>query len=298
MAELLSIPHTLLDLRSQFVEAVVRPFAQGYLRGRTPNPCVACNRDFKLGVLLRWARWRGADYVATGHHARIVRNPGSGRLSLSRGADRAKDQSYFLFALSQEQLAHTLFPLGHMTKDEVRLRASLLGLPVADRPESQDICFGDYRALVESFAESADLSGGEIIDRSGKVLGHHRGIHHLTIGQRRGLGLSAADPLYVLEIDPSQKRVVVGKREELGCEGLVVRSVNWIEPLENEEISAEVQVRYRSPSVPCRIRADREGNFEVRFQEIFPAATPGQAAVFYRGEQVLGGGWIERGINS
>jgi len=185
-----------------------------------------------------------------------------------------------------------------MTKDEVRLRASLLGLPVADRPESQDICFGDYRALVESFAESADLSGGEIIDRSGKVLGHHRGIHHLTIGQRRGLGLSAADPLYVLEIDPSQKRVVVGKREELGCEGLVVRSVNWIEPLENEEISAEVQVRYRSPSVPCRIRADREGNFEVRFQEIFPAATPGQAAVFYRGEQVLGGGWIERGINS
>jgi len=185
-----------------------------------------------------------------------------------------------------------------MTKDEVRLRASLLGLPVADRPESQDICFGDYRALVESFAESDDLGGGEIVDRLGKVLGHHRGIHHLTIGQRRGLGLSATDPLYVLEIDPSQKRVVVGKREELGCEGLVVRSVNWIEPLENEEISAEVQVRYRSPSVPCQVRSSGEGSFQVRFQEAFPSVTPGQAAVFYRGERVLGGGWIERAVRA
>ncbi|MFQ5904062.1 MAG: MnmA/TRMU family protein, partial [Candidatus Binatia bacterium] len=160
VADLLGMSHTLLDLRSQFVQAVVRPFARSYLRGRTPNPCVACNRDFKLGVLLQWAKGQGADYVATGHYARLVHNPLAGHASLLRGTDRGKDQSYFLFALSQDQLAHTLFPLGHMNKGEVRQRASCLGLPVADRPESQDICFGDYKALVESLAEEDDLCHG------------------------------------------------------------------------------------------------------------------------------------------
>ncbi len=297
VADILGIPHTLLDMRSEFHETVVKPFAQSYLQGRTPNPCVACNRDFKLGSLLKWAKKQGADYVATGHYARIVHEPFTGRSSLLRGTDRGKDQSYFLFSLSQEQLAHTLFPVGHLAKDEVRLRANRLGLSVADRPESQDICFGDYKALVESFAEGDDLCGGEIVDRSGKVLGYHEGIHRLTIGQRKGLGLFAAHPLYVLEIDEDQRRVVVGKREELGCKGLAVHSVNWIEPPEKEEISAEVQLRYRSPSVPCLVHPNGKGRCEILFQEVSPSVTPGQAAVLYRGDQVLGGGWIQRAIH-
>lgn len=298
VAGLLGIPHTLLDLRSQFVKAVVRPFARSYLEGRTPNPCVACNRDFKLGILMEWAKAEGAEYVATGHYARLIRDSSTGKTSLLRGADRGKDQSYFLFALSREQLAHTLFPLGDLVKEEVRQEARRFGLPVADRPESQDICFGDYRALVESLAEEDDLRGGEIVDRSGTVLGRHQGIHRLTVGQRKGLGLSSSHPLYVLEIDEVRNQVVVGKREELSCEGLVTDSVNWIEPPEEEEISAQVQLRYRSPSVPCLVRTNAGGKYEVRFQSVFPPVTPGQAAVFYRGEQLLGGGWIERAIRA
>jgi tRNA-specific 2-thiouridylase len=301
VADVLGIPHTLLDLRLEFLEAVAKPFAQSYLQGRTPNPCVACNRNFKLGTLVKWAKEQGADYVATGHYARIDVSPLTGRASLSRGVHREKDQSYFLFALSQEQLAHTLFPVGPLHKDEVRHRASRFGLPVADRPESQDVCFGNYQALVESFADDGDLSHGEIVDQSGKVLGHHRGIHRLTVGQRKGLGLSAPHPLYVLKIDGGQKRVVVGKKEELGSEGFVAHSVNWIEPPEEDEILAHVQLRYRSPSVPCLLRANREGGGDrvlVQFSGSPCAITPGQAAVFYEGERVLGGGWILEGISS
>lgn len=297
VAHILGISHTLLDLRSEFVAAVVRPFAQSYLRGRTPNPCVACNRDFKLGTLLQWAKGQGAEYVATGHYARLITNPMTGQSSLWRGSDRNKDQSYFLFSLSQEQLAHTLFPLGNLDKGEVRSQARRLGLPVADRHESQDICFGDYTALVENLAGAADLQAGEIVDRSGKVLGYHRGIHRLTVGQRKGLGLSSPQPLYVLEIDEVKRRVVVGKQEELCCKGLVVNSVNWIEPPEKEELPVEVQVRYRSPSVSCSARANGDESWEIHFAERFPSVTPGQAAVFYRGEQLLGGGWIERAIH-
>ena len=293
VAEFLGIPHTLLDARRQFAEAVVRPFAESYLRGRTPNPCVACNRDFKLGLLSDWAREQGADYVATGHYARSVRDPSAGTVSLLRGADRQKDQSYFLFALSQGQLSRTLFPLGELKKHEVRSHARRLGLPVADRPESQDICFGDYPALVESFAPGSDFRG-EIVDRCGKVLGRHGGIHRLTVGQRKGLGLSAPHPLYVLEIDETSKRVVVGSKGELCAAGFVTAGVSWIDPPKEEEVFAEVQVRYRSPSVPSRLRSQGGGKWEVRFRESFPAATPGQAAVFYQGDQVLGGGWIEK----
>jgi tRNA-specific 2-thiouridylase len=297
-AALLGIPHTLLDLRSQFVETVVRPFAQDYLHGRTPNPCVACNRDFKLGTLLRWAKEHGADFIATGHYARVVRDDSAFHASLFRGADRGKDQSYFLFSLSQDQLAHALFPLGEMHKTEVRERARQLGLPVAERPESQDICFGDYKTLVESYADESELSGGDVVNRTGKVLGQHGGIHGVTIGQRRGLGISAAEPLYVVEIDDETKRVVVGKKNELSCAGMTLQSVRWIEFPGEAEIEAEVQVRYRSPAVACVIRANSNGTCEVRFKESFPAAAPGQAAVFYRGEQVLGGGWIERALRA
>lgn len=297
VANLLRIPHTLLDLRSEFLKEVAEPFAQSYLEGRTPNPCIACNRDFKLGVLLNWAREHEADYVATGHYARVERDPLTGHSALCRGADRRKDQSYFLFALSQDQLRHTLFPLGNLNKEEVRRKACHFGLPVADRLESQDICFGDYKALVESFAAPSDLCSGEIVDRAGKLLGHHQGIHGVTVGQRKGLGLSSGRRLYVLEIDREKKRVTVGAKEELGRRGLVARSVNWIEPPEKEEILAEVQIRYRAPSVPCVVRINGDENCEVHFHEPFPSVTPGQAAVFYREDRVLGGGWIERAIN-
>ena len=292
----LGIPHTLLDLRSQFLKTVVKPFAQDYLRGRTPNPCVSCNRDFKLGTLLEWAKGQGADYVATGHYARIARSQSVEQVSLFRGADPGKDQSYFLFALSQDQLARTLFPLGEMHKNEVRERARRLGLPVADRPESQDICFGDYKALVESFAGEHDLLGGDVVDRSGKVLGRHGGIHNFTVGQRKGLGISAPEPLYVIEIEEKSKRVIVGTKEELRCEGLLVRSLNWLEPPGDSEIEAEVQIRYRAPAIPCVARLTDERGCEVRFSHSCPAVTPGQAAVFYRGAQVLGGGWITQAI--
>jgi len=292
----LGIPHALLDLRAQFAETVVKPFAQDYLQGRTPNPCVACNRDFKLGTLLRWAKEQGADYIATGHYARVVRDDLAQHTSLRRGADGAKDQSYFLFALSQEQLAHTIFPLGDMQKSAVRAKARALSLPAAERPESQDICFGDYKALVATYADESEPDGGEVVDRSGKILGKHDGIHGVTIGQRRGLGISAREPLYVVEIDKEANRVVVGNKNELSSAGLVARAVNWIEPLGATSIDAEVQIRYRAPSIPCTIRTTSPGACEIRFNEAFPAVTPGQAAVFYRGQRVLGGGWIERAI--
>jgi tRNA-specific 2-thiouridylase len=296
IAARLGVPHRLIDLRRQFVDTVVKPFAADYLHGRTPNPCVACNRDFKFGTLLKWAEEERAEYLATGHYARVGRHGDSGRSLLLRGADRGKDQSYFLFALTQQQLAHTLFPLGAMQKSEVRGLARRLELPAAERPESQDICFGDYRALVATYAADDDLSGGDIVDGSGKVLGRHGGIHGVTIGQRRGLGISAAEPLYVIDIEDASRRVVVGKRQELSCAGLTARSVNWLDHPGAAEVEAEVQIRYRAPAIPCVIRRAPKESFEVRFKAAFPAVTPGQAAVFYRGEEVLGGGWIQSAI--
>ena len=292
----LDIPHTLIDLRSQFAHTVVRPFAADYLRGRTPNPCVACNRDFKFGTILKWAKERRIDYVATGHYARIVRHVDSEHNSLWRGADLGKDQSYFLFALSRKQLAHTLFPLGEMEKTEVRALARRLKLPVAERPESQDICFGDYKALVESYASPGAVAEGDVVDRSGKVLGRHRGIHGVTIGQRKGLGVSADRPLYVVDIQEESKRVVLGTKEELRCEGFRAGNINWIEPPAGEFTTASVQIRYRSAAVSCVVQTTAAGTAEVRFTVACPAVTPGQAAVFYRGDQLLGGGWIEQAI--
>ena len=297
VARLLGISHTLLDLRAQFVATVVKPFASDYLHGRTPNPCVACNRDFKLGTLLTWAREQGADCVATGHYARLVRDDAASHVALFRGADRGKDQSYFLFALSHEQLARTHFPLGQMHKTEVREHARRMDLTVAERQESQDICFGDYRALVASYAGESGTTGGDVVDRTGKILGRHGGIHGVTVGQRRGLGISAAEPLYVVEIEDDSKRVVVGKKNELASSGLIARSLNWLEPPSGEELEAEVQIRYRAPAIACVIRP-HDQRCEVIFKAPIAAVTPGQAAVFYRGEQLLGGGWIERGIKN
>ena len=296
VAKHLGIPHTLLDLRAQFAKTVVKPFARDYLHGRTPNPCVACNRDFKLGTLLQWAREQGVHAVATGHYARVARQNAGSSVKLLRGADRGKDQSYFLFALSHDQLAHTYFPLGEMQKTDVRDQARRLGLPAAEREESQDICFGDYKALVASYAGESEIAGGEIVDRAGKVMGRHAGIHGVTVGQRRGLGISGTEPLYVVEIDNQTKRVVVGRKSELSSTGLIARSMNWLGALESGEIEAQVQIRYRAPAVNCVVRRRDDESCEVGFQEPIMAVTPGQAAVFYRGEQVIGGGWIESAL--
>ena len=295
VADVLGIPHTLLDLRAPFAASVVKPFADDYLHGRTPNPCVACNRDFKLGILLNWARTQGAECIATGHYARIAHQD-DGHAALFRGADGAKDQSYFLFALSQEQLARALFPLGEMQKTEVRERARRLELPAAESPESQDICFGDYKELVASYAKNDELCGGDVINRSGKILGRHRCIHSVTVGQRRGLGIAAREPLYVIDIDEKTKQVVVGRKEELRCTGLIASAVNWIDLPDQIEFAAEVQIRYRAPAVPCWVRPSRNATCEVVFDETVQGVTPGQAAVFYRNDQVLGGGWIERAL--
>ena len=296
VAKHLGISHQLIDLREQFVNMVVKPFAQDYLHGRTPNPCVACNRDFKLGTLLRWTEEQGAEYVATGHYARVSRDPASGHAMLQRGVDTGKDQSYFLFALSQAQMSRTMFPLGEMYKSAVREKARRLRLPAAERPESQDICFGDYKALVASYATPGELAGGDVVDRSGKVLGHHGGVHTVTIGQRHGLGISGAEPLYVVDIDEASKRVTVGGKCDLNSHGLMAHSVNWIEAPGDAEIAAQVQIRYRAQAVACAIRPLADDRCEVRFDHPLPAVTPGQAAVFYSGDQVLGGGWIERAI--
>jgi tRNA-specific 2-thiouridylase len=294
VAARLKIPHALIDLREHFADTVVKPFAADYLRGRTPNPCVACNRDFKLGSLLKWAKNQGADYVATGHYARIARE--GSVFSLLRGADRSKDQSYFLFTLSQEQLASTLFPLGAMQKTEVRELARQIELPAAERAESQDICFGDYKKLVASYAREKQIAAGDVVDVSGNVLGRHSGIHGVTIGQRRGLGVSAAARLYVVDVDATSNRVVVGQKQDLGCAGLIAHSANWLSGCGDGLFEAQVQIRYRAPAVPCVLRPAADGKVQVEFKEPLQAVTPGQAAVFYQGERLLGGGWIVEAI--
>jgi len=296
IAETLGIRHTLLDFRSEFASTVVKSFAADYLRGRTPNPCVACNRDFKLGFMLRWARDQGVRMIATGHYAK-VRHCANGRSTLFRGADRSKDQSYFLFSLAQDQLAQALFPIGHLSKAEVRDHARRFGLSVADKQESQDICFGDYKELVRSVAGANCATGGDIVDRSGNVLGHHEGIHHFTVGQRRGLGVSAPEPLYVTDMKEVSRQVVVGTKAELGCTGLIASDLNWIDCDPAEEFDAEVQIRYRSRPVPAVVHR-LENSVAVIFKEMVTAVTPGQAAVFYQGDRVLGGGWIDEALKS
>ena len=256
-----------------------------------PIPAWPATGDFKLGTLLRWAEEQGAAGVATGHYARVSRDPATGHATLQRGVDAGKDQSYFLFALSQAQLSRTMFPLGEMHKSAVREKARQLNLPAAERPESQDICFGDYKALVARYAAPSELTGGDVVDGSGKVLGHHGGVHTVTVGQRRGLGISAADRSMSSTSTMLRSASWLAPRPILTCKGLIARSVNWLEAPGDAAIAAEVQIRYRAPAVACVIRPWPKV-CEVRFESPLPAVTPGQAAVFYRGDQVLGGGWI------
>ncbi|HVB32965.1 MAG TPA: tRNA 2-thiouridine(34) synthase MnmA [Patescibacteria group bacterium] len=300
VAEHLGFPFYVVNFERQFEDAVVRPFVEDYLAGRTPIPCARCNSFVKFDDLLRLARQLGAERLATGHYARIGRHPVTGRYRLLRARDPAKDQSYFLFGLSQEQLARTAFPLGEMTKAEVRAAARAASLPVAEKPESQEICFvsaANYTQFIEAYLEEQGTElpaePGEIATAEGTVIGRHEGLHHYTVGQRRGLGLSAGHPLYVLEIDTARNRLVVGDNAALDCERCQVRDVNWIAwERRDEPVEAEVKIRYRHALARARVEPDASGGARVFFETPQRAITPGQAAVFYREDEVLGGGWI------
>ncbi|MGH9253368.1 MAG: tRNA 2-thiouridine(34) synthase MnmA [Vicinamibacterales bacterium] len=297
VAATIGIPHYIVNFERQFHDTVISNFVREYAAGRTPLPCAHCNSDLKFSTLLDRARGLGAEQVATGHYARVERTP-HGRWVLKRGADADKDQSYFLFPLTQEQLARASFPVGLLSKAEVRAEARRLGLQVAEKPDSQEICFvpgGDYASLVARH-EPAVARRGPIVDQDGRVLGTHGGVHRFTVGQRRGLGVSTPVPLYVLEIEAESGTVTVGPRAALEQTALSASGVNWIAvdaPAAWLPLSA--QIRHRHRAAAGRVRALGSGRAEFVFDEPQPAITPGQAVVFYDGEVVVGGGWIDAG---
>ena len=305
VAEHIGIPYYLVNQEARFEAEVVRPFVDEYLAGRTPIPCTLCNNHLKFDALITTARQIGADKVATGHYARNRFDEARGRWILSRPEDKSKDQTYFLFGLTQEQLSRTLFPLGEMQKPAVRVMAAEAGLALAQKPDSQEICFipgGDYsvfmQAYLEEKGEAMPDSAGELVTLGGEVLGRHEGIHGFTVGQRKGLGGSLAvapnsGPKYVLAIHPDSHRVVVGADEELMSRKLRAERLNWISVAGLEgEMRVRVKIRHRHEPAWATLRASGEDRVVAEFDEPQRAITPGQAAVFYDGDEVVGGGWI------
>jgi tRNA-specific 2-thiouridylase len=297
VAQRLGIPHYILNFERQFDDHVVSNFVREYLAGRTPIPCAHCNSDLKFSALLERARALGADSVATGHYARVERGA-AGNLTLRRGADRAKDQSYFLFSLTQDQLDHARFPVGDLEKSEVRGHARRLDLPVASKPDSHEICFipdGEYADFVGRRAASG-VSSGWIVNDEGRALRRHDGVHHFTVGQRKGLGLSLSHPMYVLELRPESQTVVVGPRAALEKTTLTASGVSWVagEPPDTR-VAVTAQIRHRHQAAPASLRTAASDRLALEFETPQTAIAPGQAVVIYREDHVLGGGWIDSG---
>ena len=295
VATAIGIPHYIVNFEDRFRDTVVRDFVSEYAAGRTPIPCVRCNADLKFATLVEKASAFDAVAVATGHYARVAFDEDLRRYRLRRGLDAGKDQSYFLFSLTQDQLARAAFPVGGLTKPEVREHARRLGLEVADKPDSHEICFvpdGDAGGFVERQLDGEDRSG-DIVDSSGRVLGRHRGVHRLTVGQRKGLGLAEGVPLYVLRLDADTRQVVVGSREELGGRTLDASAVNWIAgaaPASPQRLTA--RIRHRHQDAPALVTPVGSHRASVVFDAPQIAISPGQAVVFYDGDEVIGGGWI------
>lgn len=296
VADSLSIPFYVANYEDEFQRRVISYFVDEYRRGRTPNPCVACNDHLKFDILLKRSLALGAKFLATGHFARIDRSGDTPKLL--RGVDRNKDQSYFLFGLPRKALERIMFPLGEMTKEQVRDVAGEMGLETAKKPESQEICFvggGDYKEFVADLLDERDQTPGQIVTEEGEVLGEHDGIHQFTIGQRRGLGISYHEALYVKAIRPDDGTVVVGARGDLMSRGLIAERCNWLSfERPSGPLECSVKIRYAGEPVPALVTVgDDAATAFVEFEQPQRAVTPGQAAVFYRGEEVLGGGWIE-----
>jgi len=300
VAETIGIPYYVVNHEDRFERDVVRPFVREYLSGRTPIPCSLCNNHLKFDQLLTVAQQIGADAVATGHYARVDLDETRGRWLLKRPTDRSKDQTYFLFGLTQEQLSRTLFPLGGMMKPEVRESARKHGLALAEKPDSQEICFvpgGDYKNFLDAYlaeqGESFPETAGELVTTDGRVIGEHGGIHNFTVGQRKGLGVATGSPLYVLQIKGDTRQVVVGDQENLYSKTLIVRKINLISVEElREPMRVSVKIRHRHEAAAAVIGKMGDDEIRVTFDDPQRAITPGQAAVFYDGDVVVGGGWI------